>query len=162
MKAWAAAIVLGSPAAMLAQDSAPSLGWMHGAWIGKGTLFGRPSSVTLSVEPALEASATTLVHTARVEPEGGRPANRFEGRAIYRLDPKGRVAGRWTDSAGNAHPVGGQVAASAMTTVWGEPATEIGRSTYRLEPDGSLAVTDAVLRPDGSWSVFARATYRRR
>ena len=52
-------------------------------------------------------------------------------------------------------PLTGTVAGSSLTTQWGEAATEEGRTTYRLDPDGDLSVTDEVLGRNGQWRVFA-------
>jgi hypothetical protein len=162
MKAFLPLLVVAAAPSSAGQPvTAHGLSWMHGEWQGAGQLFGRPSRVTLSIAPALEGRATILTYRAQVAAADSQPSIRFEARATYRLDGRNRIIGRWNDSAGNDHPVGGQVTGAAMTTLWGETRTEIGRSSYGLAPDGSLTVTDSVLQPDGSWRVFATASYRR-
>lgn len=138
-----------------APEAEPGLGWLHGEWTGTGTLQGQPTKVTLSVAPAFGGTATTLAYGAQM------PSAVFEGRATYRIKARGRVEGQWTDSAGSLHIVGGRIEGTGMTTVWGSPATEIGRSTYKLDK-GTLSTSDAVLMPDGSWRVFASASYVRK
>lgn len=158
----AAAALAVAPVAAQAPVETPSLVWIHGEWAGAGMMFGRPSEVTISAEPALEGQATAMVYKARVPATEGKPEIRFEGRAIFRTGKGGKVAGRWSDSAGNFHAIGGWSEPRALTTHWGDAATEIGRSTYRLGDDGSLKIADYSLRPDGSWREFASATYRKR
>jgi hypothetical protein len=162
MKRAAFCLALAISSIAPAGEARPSLAWMHGEWTGTGIFSGRPASFALSFAPALEGKATALAYTVVAPESEGRPEVRFDGRAIWHLDARGRVNGRWDDSAGNSHPVGGRVAADRMTTVWGEATTEIGRSTYFRNADGTLAVSDSVRRADGSWSVFASASYRRR
>lgn len=131
----------------------PSLAWMHGDWSGSGTFQGQPGKAALSIAPVLGGSATAMTYRAVTA------SFSFEGRATYRINSKGRVEGQWNDSAGSFHQIGGRIDGKAMTTVWGSPATEIGRSTYSLKPDGTLETSDAALRPDGSWHVFATMRY---
>lgn len=166
MRAVFAALLLISTTA-LAQPTppspvaaAPTLDWFNGEWAGTGTMFGQPSKVALTIAPALGGSGTALAYRAEI-PVKDQPPRRFEARATYRIMPKGRVEGQWSDSNGSFHRVGGRISGSSMTTLWGDPATEIGRSTYERDASGALIVTDSVLAADGSWRVFAQATYRR-
>jgi hypothetical protein len=149
------------PLLAAAPETASPLAWMHGEWSGSGEMFGRPSSVILSVKPTLNGSATELRYTAQLPATDAVPTFRFEGQGIYRAADKGKVEGRWSDSNGSFHPVGGNVSAGRMVTVWGQPSTEIGRSVYELDDKGGLTVSDSVLAADGNWRVFAKASYRR-
>lgn len=152
----ALAAILAIPLAAAAPQGEPSLDWLHGEWAGSGTLQGQPTIVTLSVSPVFGAKAAALSYRAQM------PAASFEGRATYHIKAKGRVEGQWSDSMGSLHPIGGRIEGTAMTTVWGSPMTELGRSTYTLDTGGALTVTDSVLTEDGSWRLFAKAVYRRK
>jgi hypothetical protein len=156
--AFAAALALPLTAAT---PEPVSLAWLHGEWAGNGQMFGRKSEVTIVAAPALGGSATELRYVAQVAASGEAPAFRFEGQGIYRVNAKGKVEGRWSDSNGSFHPVGGRVNGRRMETLWGQTTTEIGRSSYTLDDAGQFAVSDAVLTPDGTWRIFATATYRR-
>ncbi len=145
-----------------ASPDAAKLDWFMGEWVGTGTFFGQPSIVKLSVTPALGGTATALAYRAQTAASPPRPALSFEGRATYRITAKGRVEGQWSDSNGSQHSVGGRIAGTMMTTIWGSPTTEIGRSTYVRDASGALTVTDSVLTPEGGWRVFAAATYRKK
>lgn len=59
------------------------------------------------------------------------------------------------------HPLKGRLGDRIWSVVWGTPLTEIGRSTYRLDPDDSLTVRDSALQDDGSWRLFAELHYTR-
>ena len=154
-------IALISATAAVASD-VQTLEWFVGEWVGSGTLLGQPSTVTLTISPALGGTATALAYRAQTAAAGSRPALSFEGRATYRITAKGRVEGQWSDNNGSFHAVGGRIAGTMMTTVWGSPTTEIGRSTYVREASGTLTVTDSVLSSDGGWRMFATATYRKK
>ena len=147
--AFATAALAG--AAAPAQQPAEALDWLHGHWSGSGTVHGAPSEATLDVAPALAGRFVELRYAFATS--GERPF-RFEGRGFYRADG-GTWRGQWFDSTGAARPLTGTAEGTALTAHWGEPATEQGRTTYRLEADGELQVTDEVLRRDGRWQVFA-------
>jgi hypothetical protein len=158
----ALALLLAFPLVAASPDAATPLAWMHGDWTGSGEMFGRVSSVTLSVKPSLKDSATELRYTAELPASEAMPAFNFEGQAVYRVSEKGKVAGQWSDSQGSFHDIGGNANTGKMVTVWGQPSTEIGRSVYALDDKGQLTVSDSVLTADGSWRTFAQARYRRR
>lgn len=157
----ALAVLLAIPLIAASPNKASPLAWMHGEWTGSGEMFGRSSSVTLSAKPALNGSATELRYTVQLPATDAAPVFRFEGQGIYRTGDKGKVEGRWSDSNGSFHPVGGSASTGRMVTVWGQPSTEIGRSVYTLDDKGGLTVSDSVLVADGNWRVFAKASYRR-
>jgi hypothetical protein len=138
------------------------LAWMHGEWSGNGEMFGRASSVTLSIKPALKDSVTELHYIAHLPAGPAAPAFHFQGRGLYKIGAKGKVTGQWSDSEGNFHPIGGNVSSGRMVTVWGQPSTEIGRSVYALDDKGELTVSDSVLTADGDWRIFAMARYHRK
>jgi hypothetical protein len=159
--ALALGLALAAPLAASAQAPAQSPGaeagleWFHGEWAGTATIFGRPAKVSMSIAPALNSTATALIYRAEIEPSTTAPAFRFEGRGVYRIGKDGKAVGHWADSQGNFHPLHGRIAGRTFTVIWGEPRTELGRSTYTLGDDRMLRVTDASLAPDGTWRVFA-------
>ncbi|WP_447757646.1 hypothetical protein [Sphingopyxis fribergensis] len=154
---WWAAAVLVAPAAPAAEE-APSLAAWHGSWVGAGEAFGRPAAATLDIAPG-ESDATALSY--RLSITGTPPAN-YAAEALYTVDAKGRVRGRWTDSYARVRPVAGGVTGLQWWTNWGSADVEIGRSTYTLESDGALIVSDSILQPDGSWRGFAMLRYTRK
>ena len=119
---------------------------LAGSWSGEGQHLGKKANQQLKWERVLEGKFARL--SLRVEPSGGgNPA--FEGHAHYK--------GNWFDSQGNAFPINAQQGGDTLTTMWGEPGKEEGRSTYRLLEAGSkLEVVDAFRAKDGSWREFGR------
>ena len=155
---WWAAAVLAAPAAPAeAPPLSPTLAPWHGNWAGEGQAFGKPATATLDIAPG-EAGATRLTYRLRVE---GSPPMTYSAEATYAFDAKRRLRGQWTDSSGRTRAVIGGVNAAKWWTHWGGVDLEIGRSTYGLEADGTLVISDSVLQEDGSWRVFAMLRYRR-
>lgn len=145
------------PAAEVVATPAASLSAWHGSWVGEGMAFGQKATATL--ELAMDGAATRLDY--RLIVDGAAPM-RYSAQGIYRVDAKGRVAGSWSDNQGQNRPVAGQIATNLWAVHWGSADSEIGRSTYALEADGTLIVRDSVLQPDGSWRVFATLRYRKK
>ncbi|WP_227340009.1 hypothetical protein [Sphingopyxis sp. P8] len=136
---------------------APTLAAFRGNWGGEGIAFGRPARATLAIGPA-DDGGMALAYRLVVERE---PAIAYSAHADYRIDAKGRVRGRWSDSRGQMRPVTGILTSEGLSTHWGSADVEIGRSTYMLHSDDGLTVTDSVLQHDGSWRVFATLRYRK-
>lgn len=151
---WAAAALM-APAAPAAE--APSLAAWHGSWAGEGEAFGKPATATLDIAPG-EGGATTLAYRLSI---AGTPRVAYSAEASYAFDAKGRVRGKWTDSTGRTRAVVGGANMAKWWTHWGSADVEIGRSTYVLEADGKLVVSDSILQDDGSWRVFAMLRYAR-
>lgn len=151
---WWAAAALVAPAA---PAEAPSLSAWHGNWTGEGQAFGKPATATLDIAPG-EGGGTALTYRLNI---AGTPPVSYSAEAQYVFDTKGRLRGKWSDSYGRTRPVSGSVEGATWWTIWGSADVEIGRSTYVLEEAGTLAVSDSILQPDGSWRLFAMLRYRR-
>jgi len=156
----AALLALSASHAAEPAAAAESLAWMNGNWNGEATLFGRPAKVTLSVGPVLRGTATALTYTAEIPAAQNQPAFNFEGRGTYRVKPEGKVVGQWNDSQGNFHPLAGRVKGTALTVTWGEPRTEVGHSSYVLDGEGTLTVTDSEFG-SGQLRTFGQGKYRK-
>lgn len=146
------------PAAPVAAAPVTSLSAWHGNWKGDGVAFGQKAIATLNLGPALDGGATRLDYRLMVD---GTPPVRYFAQALYRVGAKGRVSGSWSDSRGQNRPVAGQIGANLWAVHRGSAESEIGRSTYVLEADRSLIVSDSVLQADGGWRAFATLRYRR-
>jgi len=135
-----AALLLLIAAPASAQESeAP--GWLLGSWRGAGTMFGRPSEATLTIEPTMAGFALDY------------RAGAFAGQAAYRALGGGRWQAEWTDNRGTSLSIEAVEAGPMLTAEWS--GAERGRTVYRLAEDGRLHVTDSVARPDGSFRDFA-------
>lgn len=164
-RAAALLLALAAPAAAQAPGpppaAVPSLAWLHGEWEGTATMFGRPATVSISASPVLLGRATSLAYRVHIPADARQGEFRFEGRGTYRLAADGKVAGQWSDSQGNFHPLAGRVTGTVMHVTWGEPRSEIGQSSYVLGADGALVVSDAALGKEGL-KVFATGRYTRK
>ena len=67
------------------------------------------------------------------------------------------VRQQWSDAADRATRRDGD----AIVAKWGTPETEVGETTYRLMPDGTMAITDRVQSKDGQWRQFGQMVARR-
>ena len=152
---WVAATLLASTAPAA---ETPTLTAWHGSWVGEGEAFGKPATATLEIAPG-ENGATTLAYRLSL---AGTPPVTYSAEATYTVDAKGRVRGKWTDSTGRTRAVAGGASAAKWWTHWGSADVEIGRSTYVLEEDGRLLVSDSVLKEDGGWRRFAVLRYTRK
>jgi hypothetical protein len=58
-------------------------------------------------------------------------------------------------------PIDARRVDESVVAKWGTPETELGETTYRLMPDGSMEIIDRVQGKDGSWRDFGRVVVRR-
>ena len=152
---WWAVAALVAPAA---PAEAQSLAAWHGEWVGEGQAFGKPATATLAIAPGA-GGATTLTYRLTI---AGEPPVIYSADATYGFDAKSRLRGTWADSYGRKRPVAGGIDGATWWTHWGSADVEIGRSTYVLDADGALVVSDSVLQAGGDWRVFAALKYRRK
>ncbi len=145
------------PIAVKPAVAAVTLDWMVGDWVGEGITFGRPSRVTLTLRPIFAGRTMVMDYAVTVAAKDKIPALNFAAHAYYKISNDSRWDGRWIDNFGNFHNLSGAIKGSALTSIWGSPATEIGRTHYVLEGD-VLTITDKSLSSTGNFDVFA--TYK--
>ncbi len=139
-----------------AVDQNPLTRW-DGNWSGEGKFFGQTATQHVEWQRVLVGKFLRL--TMRVE-SGGKTM--FEGHAYYRQTADTTYEARWFDSQGHSYPIKAQLEGETLTASWGEPSSEVGKSTYRLLTDGKqLEVVDAVRNKDGSWKEFGRFVLKR-
>lgn len=126
-----------------------------GAWKGEGKVNGRESKVEMVWEPVTGGRHYRIGY--RNSMEGGTV---FEGTALYSPNPSGGFSGLWVDSFGFSRPIVAEFSNETLTSNWGSPETEEGRTEYRLTGADSMQVTDFVRTKDG-WREFGRVSYRR-
>jgi len=127
-----------------------------GNWAGTGTVLNQPSTISMSW--TWELGGQFLRLTFRNE----MPKSTFEGHAYYRPTGDGRYRGMWFDNSGMFRPLDARREGDALVAKWGTPETEEGETTYRLLPDGTMAVTDRVKSKDGAWRVFGQSGLMKR
>ncbi|MCO6509752.1 MAG: nuclear transport factor 2 family protein [Aridibacter famidurans] len=128
---------------------------LYGTWQGAGEVNGRESTVVMTWEPVHGGKNYRLEF--RNEMEGGFL---FEGTALYSLKREGGFTGLWVDSTGAARPIIASFADDTLTSNWGTPETEEGKTEYRLNGESSMLVVDSVKTKEG-WREFGRVEYRR-
>ena len=146
-----------------AQDSAaqqiPVISEFIGTWKGQGNLLGSEATFSMKWEWVLGQRFVRLTFENRMQgPDGVERV--LQAQAFYRPVGEGRLEGTWFDSRGMVLPLVGSSEQTTLTTLWGTPATEEGRTVYRLLDEGLIEVKDFVLKGD-QWQKFGQALYRR-
>ncbi|MEP3227037.1 MAG: hypothetical protein ABJO01_13755 [Parasphingorhabdus sp.] len=140
-------------------DNKATPDWLLGNWSGKGSLFGQPAHMSLTVCPLAGNRGLTLDYQVKGE---GRSTMQFAGHADYVPDGENRWRGQWTGSNGVDHDLSALVSKDSFTATWHNAAVETGRTHYQRTGPEQLRVTDYVLRENGRFEQFARADYDRK
>lgn len=146
--------------AVLTEAQAPTLiDRFVGIWAGKGTLMGADAEFTMIWERVLEGRFHRLTFQNKMHGPDGI-ARILKAQAFYKPEQAGQFSGMWFDSRGMVLPLKASIAGDTLTTHWGSPETEQGRTVYRLVGQNKFEVDDFVLRGD-EWRRFGQATYER-
>lgn len=151
-------LILGALA--IGSSAQPLPGGLAGAWKGEGTTFGSASSSEMKWEPMLDAKFATMTWRNEWKTRDGK-TQVFEGRGVYKAHDTGTGNGWWFDSRGMALSVTTKFDGSVLSSQWGSPETESGRTTYRLIDSDKVEVVDEVRTKDGSWREFGRSVLKR-
>lgn len=148
--------VLGACAHHAARE-APEIGpaRLAGDWAAACDGFAEGARCSLNWEVGADVDRMEVVYRVA----GADGALLFGGEGEYRA-VAGGFAGMWSDTNGSEHPLQSTFSDGALTTLWGRPETEEGRTRYALDDEGGLSVTDWV-KVDGAWRQFMHADYRR-
>ena len=84
----------------------------------------------------------------------------FQAMGVYRPKSDGTFTGTWFDSRGYSFPLEGNYSETELTVQWGNPETEEGKTTYRINKDGTVSVIDYILK-DGKLVPFGKALYNK-
>ena len=141
-----------------AQDSAVIRQFM-GSWNGQGRLMGANAEFKMKWDLVLGDKFVHLIFQNKRSDGEGREFI-LDAEAFYKPLDGAKLEGHWFDSRGMILPLQASVSDSTLTTHWGAPETEQGRTVYRLVSPGHIEVTDFVLRK-GEWRQFGNAVYRR-
>lgn len=150
-----AALAIIAPAFAAAEPEPAPSSEMLGSWQSACDAWGTPATCTATWSSGKHPRHLVQDYTI-VSVEGG--AEIFSGRGLYRVTD-GAVDGIWEDSRGQILPLAGRYEDGELNVIWGDAASEIGRSVYTLSDDGLQAV-DSVLTEDG-WRVFMTIAYQR-
>lgn len=128
-----------------------------GSWAGKGKLMGADAEFMMTWEWVLDGRFVHLTFQNKMSASDGE-ARILKAQAFYKPEEGGHFSGTWFDSRGMVLPLTASIEADTLTTLWGSPETEQGRTVYRLLEPGRFEVEDFVLR-DGKWRRFGHAIY---
>lgn len=136
-----------------------------GSWQAEGNRFGAPSTSDMRwIDAELGGKFLRLEYQInRTTPDG--PKSIFSGIAYYQkpaspLTASDKINAFWADTNGNLHPISAMVEDNALSSNWGTPDTEQGRTRYQLTVRGTVEVTDWVKTPDG-WRQFNHTVFTR-
>lgn len=125
-------------------------------WKGEGILFGTEAKFEMNWEQVLGGQFYQLTfQNERIE-----ESDKFIFNAIgfYKLTGSTSFEGTWFDSRGISFPLKGLVADNQLVVDWGTPDTEVGKSIYTINPDGTISVEDYIQQDEKSTN-FAKAKY---
>ena len=131
-----------------------------GTWNGAGKLFGAEAEFMMSWERALENKFVRLTFENKMKRSDGK-TQILKAQAFYKPEGETQFQGMWFDSRGMILPLKATAGDSALTTSWGSPETEQGRTVYRIIDGDTVEVNDFVLTKDGQWKHFGHAMYHR-
>lgn len=125
-----------------------------GEWVGTGILMGQQAEFEMKWESVLDRQFLKLSFQNKISDQFT-----FKGNAYYQFLTDSTFSGQWFDNRGYMFPLQGSYKDDVIISHWGLPAIEEGRTEYRYGSDGTIQVTDFVLR-DGSYQKFGEATYQ--
>lgn len=130
-----------------------------GSWQGKGKLFGATAEFEMHWEWVLENKFVRLTFQNKMQRSDSMSVV-LMAQAYYQPKSVENYSGTWFDSRGMVLPLKATAEDSALTTHWGTPETEQGKTVYRLTSKNNIEVTDFVLKND-AWQPFGNAVYSR-
>ena len=136
------------------------LTFLHGDWDGPGKTSGLIASIRFTWKPAFGGQYTVLQLHNRMTGEDGQEFV-FEGIGYYLAAEEQTLTGVWIDSQGNILPLQATLEGQTLTAMWGTQETKLGRSVYRLLPDGKLEAVNSISDENGEWQEFGRAVLSR-
>lgn len=149
-------IICFSSSSLLSQERNSKIDPFLGQWTGEGTLFGNPAKFQLRFAPDLNGKFLHLIF--RNEYTVNEKSYSMDAKAYYAIAADS-LHGYWFDSRGIQLPVIVRVSDQTLTSFWGSPETERGKTEYRLTEE-VLLTTDYVMR-NGEYAKFGGAKYTR-
>lgn len=149
------AVCAGLASAHAQQAENEAFSALEGEWVADCATFQSGATCRLEWSEGLGGDLMRV----RYEVSAAGRERLFAGEAVYKPAEDG-FEGYWSDSNGSLHPLDATFSDGVLTTLWGRPETEEGRTRYALDQEGRLLVTDWV-KVDGAWREFMRAEYAR-
>ena len=132
------------------------LSFLHGDWQGSGTTSGMESSIKFTWKSGFDSRFTILqLHNRMTSDEGD--VFEFAGIAYYQAADEHSLSGVWIDSQGDILELNATLEQQRLVAIWGRESTKMGRSIYKLRPDGKLEAINFIRDEQGEWQQFSRA-----
>ena len=126
-----------------------------GEWSGEGTLMGQPANFEMKWESVLDQQFIRLTFQNSIPDQFS-----FSGHAYYHIESDSTATGTWFDTRGYIFPIDAILSQNSIISSWGTAEIEQGRTDYIVQSDGTIRVTDYVLK-DNVFQKFGEAIYRR-
>lgn len=136
-----------------------TIGGFIGTWHGNGQLFGMKADFKITFEWVLKKQFMQLTFLNNLKDKEGHEQE-LNSLAFYKLIGEDLLQGYWFDSRGTILPLNANMKDSVLTTLWGGPNTEKGKTIYSLVGIDRLDVTDYILKNE-QWKEFGHAVYYR-
>ncbi len=133
---------------------------IKGDWIGEGNLFGAPAKFSMNWEIVLADKFARLSFHNEFK-DGNGTTRSMDAEAFYKFDPNASITGNWFDTRGLILPLKCEVKDNTLIVLWGDKATEQGKTEYQLISENQIAVKDFVMR-NGEYAEFGGASYKRK
>lgn len=126
-------------------------------WKGEGILLGAEATFEMKWGKVLGGQFYQLTFQNERITETGKIT--FNAMGFYKPKEDGLFEGTWLDSRGLSFPLKGTVANNQLVVDWGTPDTEVGKSIYTINTDGTISVEDYI-QQEGKSTNFGKATYK--
>ncbi len=127
-----------------------------GEWHGRGSLMGKEATFEMKWEHVLDGQFLRLTFQNNINGQFS-----FKGHAYYRTVSDSTMKGSWFDNRGYIFPLNAKFTENTITSNWGTPEIEQGRTEYKIGSDSSFQVTDFVLKK-GTYVKFGEAVYQKK
>jgi hypothetical protein len=143
-----------------AAEAGDLLDRFEGTWQSQGVSFAMPTTGEMQWDLAIGGKFRRLTYTLKMRATDGHEET-FEGAAFYKPTDQGSYVATWFDSTGDMHPIAARIEGNALVAIWGTEATKLGRTTYSLQEDGSIKITDEIFTKAKAWKTFNEGTFQR-
>ena len=126
-------------------------------WKGEGILLGTDAKFNMEWEKVLGGQFYQLKFQNERVVEGQKIT--FNAISYYKPDETESFTGAWFDSRGVTFPLKGTFTDNSLVVDWGTSDTEVGRSIYTVNADGTISVEDYIQKGESNIN-FGKATYK--
>ncbi len=129
---------------------------LNGYWHTEGKAFGHKADIIMEWKPVLEGAFYQISYKITNKLPSQNNLQVFSGIGYYKAIDSTHFEGTWFDSQGAIHPLSASCDDSSLTTLWGKPETQLGKTIYRFVSVDSVEITDFIMKKDSTWREFSR------